>query len=178
MDANKLILWGMLIIPWFSLLIMNKDTIKRFTPVAILSALLVTVTHEAAYSLGWWEQLNTIVPWGEITNVSYVYGMFAVGTYWIFYFSYGTFWRYFLLNTVVDGVWLIFIPPFFKQRHIWVLDRMNEWSLLVICLIIAVILYGYQYWQEQIYKEGLDRDEFSFLRKVRQVLGGKKEPAR
>jgi hypothetical protein len=176
---NQILLWSALVVPWFSLILMKPALLKRYAPVVLLSALLVTINQEVAYSLNWWVNQDQIVPWGHITNISLVYGMFAVGTYWIFYFSYGSFWFYLVLNAVIDGVWLILTPPYMESRGILLLVNMNAWLLFVISMGISVILYGFQMWQEGIYKEEVSsRSNNEVLKKWLERLGGKREPAR
>ncbi|MFZ3591003.1 hypothetical protein ACOI1C_17545 [Bacillus sp. DJP31] len=40
---SKVVLWTMLIAPWFSLFLLKKEDIKRFMPVAILAAFLMVL---------------------------------------------------------------------------------------------------------------------------------------
>ncbi|WNQ11427.1 hypothetical protein MJA45_28160 [Paenibacillus aurantius] len=54
------------------------------------------------YSLHWWVMLTRIVPWGIITNISFVYGVFFVGILLIFPFTYPRFWLYLIVNLVVS----------------------------------------------------------------------------
>lgn len=175
--VNKLVLWGMLVIPWFSLILMNRTSLKRYTPVAILSMLLVTVVQEIAYAFNWFVNLEKIVPWGNITNVSLVYGMFAVATYWIFYFTYGAFWVYVLVNAIVEGIWLIAIPPLFARWHILQLN-VSAWVLFAASIATAFVLYGYQSWQDKIFQKGSDSGHNRFLEQLWKKLLGSKVPAR
>lgn len=179
--SNKVLLWIMLVVPWSSLILMKPRSIKRYAPVVLLSMWLLTVTQEIAYTNNWWKNLDKIVSWGSITNISLMYGTFSLGTYWIFYFTFGSFWIYLLTNAVIDGIWLIFIPPYFDQIGIFRFGpNMNAWILFLICTVQAVILYGYQVWQEGIYKEEVNRNENGMLNKALRLakLGGGKEPAR
>jgi hypothetical protein len=75
---NKFIMWSFLIVPWLSLLLLKREVVKRYMPVAIFTALLVTIYNELGPSL--------------ITFVPFVYGGFLVGTIWFFYFTFGKLW--------------------------------------------------------------------------------------
>lgn len=163
---TSILLWSMLIAPWLSLFAANKKTIKRFMPVSILSALLVTIAHEAAYSLDWWAIENYIVPWGFITNISLAYGLFAVGTFWIFNFTYGSLLAYVLLNAAVDGLWLIFVPPLLEQADIFRFVNLDAWQLFLICMALAYVLYGYQVWLESMIHDDVKRNRKSILMNV------------
>ncbi|SDE29564.1 hypothetical protein [Sporomusa acidovorans] len=148
---NQIIMWSMLIIPWFTLPFMKKDSIKRFSPAIILTALIVTITHEIAHAFRWWIALDSIVPWGYITNISYSYGLFLVGTYWVFHFTYRRFWLYMLLNTAIGGLWVFPILHFLERMKIFQYVNINEWFLWLINIIIALIIYSYQVWHDHIF---------------------------
>ncbi|AEI41105.1 hypothetical protein [Paenibacillus mucilaginosus] len=45
---NQLILWSLLIIPWFSLLFMDTTKLRRFFPVALLVTVINTLFYQAA----------------------------------------------------------------------------------------------------------------------------------
>jgi hypothetical protein len=93
---KQLILWGSLIVPWLSLLLLKKEIVKRYMPVAIFTALLVTIYNELGYTYQWWVVKERIFP--IITYVPFVYGGFLVGTLWIFHITFGKFWLYLLTN--------------------------------------------------------------------------------
>ncbi|HEY3425704.1 MAG TPA: hypothetical protein VGL27_12970 [Negativicutes bacterium] len=148
---NQIIMWSMLILPWLTLPFMKKESIKRFSSAILLTALLVTITHEIAHAFQWWIALDSIVPWGYITNVSYSYGLFLVGTYWAFHFTFRRFWLYMILNIAIGGLWVFPILHFLEQIKIFQYVNINEWFLWLINIIIAVIIYSYQVWHDNIF---------------------------
>lgn len=149
---SKLVMWAMLIVPWFTMFFMKRESIKRFTPVMILSALLVTITHEMGHALKWWVFLDGIVPWGYITNVSDAYGVFIVATYWVFHFTNGRFWLYMFVNTVLGGLWVFLVAHFLEWIKVFQYLNINEWYLWGIHIILALMLYGFQVWHEKAFK--------------------------
>jgi len=154
---DKTILWTSLFVPWLSLFFLKKNVVKRYMPVTVFTALIVTVVFEMAHALRWWEMLEWIVPWGYITNVSFVYGLFAVGTIWIFYLTYGKFWWYLALNVGIDALQAFVFHRFFEGR-IYRLVRLNELQVFLLMVGISVVIYVYQMWQEGIFaKEELPR---------------------
>ena len=148
--TDKLLLWITWIVPWFSLLFLKKDMIKRYMPVAVFTALLVTIVFEIAYALRWWEMLERIVPWGTITNVSFVYGLFIVGTIWIFYFTYRNFWLFLAVNAAVDALQAFVFDGLFEGR-VYRLVRINDFQVFLLMIGIAFVIYGYQKWQEGVF---------------------------
>lgn len=150
----KIILWLSLILPWFSLLFMKKQAIKRYMPVAIFVSLLVTILFEVAYTFKWWILLDWNLPWGYITNVSFTYGAFLVGTMWIFYFTYEKFWLYLITNIIIDAIFMFGISHFFEGR-LYRLVNMGRWGVFLLMVGLAITIYGYHSWQEEIFRKPL-----------------------
>lgn len=173
-----IVLWSMLVVPWFSLLLVKLSSVKHYMPVVLLSVLVLTVVQETAYSQKWWENMDWIVPWGNISNVSLIFGFFAVGTFWIFYFTYGSFWLFFLTNVAIDGLWLIFAPPYLERIQVFRFVNMGAWGLFLISIGSSLILYGYQMWQETIFQEEPTGDNGPILKKWLKRLIDRREPAR
>jgi hypothetical protein len=145
---NKLILWSMLLVPWFTLFFMKKKGFRRYISVSIFTSLLVTIVYEIASSYKWWKILVTIAPWGHITNVSYAYGVFFVGTLWIFYLTYDKFWVYLVTNIVVDGIDAFLIREFMQSRNIIHYENISKLNLFFVMLTLALISYIFQVWYE------------------------------
>lgn len=148
---NKIMLWSFLILPWPTLLFLGKESVKRYMPVAVFVSLLVTILFEAAHSLKWWVMIDQIVPWGYITNVSFVYGIFLVGTIWIFHFTFRNFWLYITTNIVIDGLFAFVLNNFFEGK-IYRLVNFNELQVFLLMVGLSLTIYFYQRWQEQIFK--------------------------
>lgn len=150
--TSKTIQYILLVVPWFSLILMKNDNIRRFTPVVILTALIVTITHEIAYSLHWWELPDHITPWGNITGICYSYGSFLVGTIWIFNFTYGKFWLYFLANLVVDWLWAYPIIHFLGSWNVFQYVNFKEWNVWMLALSQGLVIYLFQMWFEKTFE--------------------------
>lgn len=148
---NKIMLWATLLLPWPTLIFLGRKSVKRYMPVAVFVALLVTILFEAAHSLKWWELIDQIVPWGYITNVSFVYGIFLVGTIWIFHYTYRNFWLYLLVNVVIDGLFAFVLSNFFEGR-IYNLVNFNQFQVFLLMTGLSLVIYGYQRWQEEVLK--------------------------
>jgi hypothetical protein len=142
----------MLIIPWFSLFFMKKAGIKRYIPVVIFTALIVTITHEIAHAFKWWVALDSIVPWGYITNVSYSYGYFLVGTLWIFYLTYEKFWLFVVTNFILDWIWAFPTIQFLEKMKIFQYVNINEWILWLIAFSQSLMIYSFKSCHEKTFK--------------------------
>lgn len=154
MFLNYLLLWTMLIGPWLTLFFLGIDTIKRYMPLLIFTMLITTITYEIAYRYKWWVHHIEIVPWGEITNPAYAYGAFPVLTLWIFYFTYRNFWLFMATNALFNVVQWYFIQEWvFEARRIVTFVNITNLEVVLIGIMQALILYGYQRWQETIFTD-------------------------
>ncbi|WP_276358025.1 hypothetical protein [Cohnella caldifontis] len=144
------LMWGLLVLPWISLFFLNPASIRRFMPVSIFAALLVTIVFEMAHAFRWWTILDKaiILPWGYITNTAYTYGFFFIGTLWIFKFTFGRFWLFMLTNVVIDGLFQFGLDPLFARAGYYRFVNITHWQTFFIMVGIAVLLYLYQVWQE------------------------------
>ncbi|MBL4934222.1 hypothetical protein JK636_00460 [Clostridium sp. YIM B02515] len=150
---GKIILFAMLILPWLSLFLLSKYSIKRFMPVAILGSLLVTIVFEIGYVYEWWKIQQKITPWDVITSVPLVYGIFLVGTIWVFHFAYERkFGIYIFINILVDGFYSFIALKVLISIGIYRLVNMGNLGIFLMMLTIAVIIYIYQKWQDGIMK--------------------------
>ncbi|HEY0827960.1 MAG TPA: hypothetical protein VGE40_07695 [Bacilli bacterium] len=172
---NNFIMWGCIIVPWLSLLLMKKDTVKRFMPVSIFTSLLMTIYNELGYTFRWWEVKQTIVPW-VITYVPFVYGSFLAGTIWIFYFTYGRFMMYFLTNIIVDFIFMFPVSRGFELLGMYELVNRNRWNIYFDLILISLVIFGFQLWQEGIFKSRGDHKKREPLRvDITKIFGIKRK---
>jgi len=150
---NKVLLWGMLILPWFTLFFLKKEGIKRYMPVALFASLLMTIYNVVAYNQKHWEINDTIIPWLKPLFVPGIFGGFLIVTIWIFYYTYGRFWKYLITNMAADFMFAIFpIHYLFQEKlGIYQLTYITPLGRFTLFVIFAIVLYLYQLWQEEIF---------------------------
>ncbi|TYP69612.1 hypothetical protein [Paenibacillus methanolicus] len=149
---DQIWLWAILIGPWLTLFLMRGETIKRYVPVAVFTALIVTIIFEIAYVRRWWEMTERIVPWGTITNVSFVYGAFFVGTMWIFALAYRNLGLFLLTNLAIDAIQAFVLSPFLFEGRWYSLVNLNNIQVFALMFGISIVIYMYQGWQERIFR--------------------------
>lgn len=148
MLMSQLLWWSLLILPWFLLLFFDKQRIKRFFPVLLLSIVLNSLVYQLAQRLNWFT-VSENLPF--LTNISpSVYGMFAVGTLLIFYFTYGRFWLYFIVNLLFDILQSYVVTPFYGKLHLFERQEMNGFQSVLIMTVMSLIMYMYQKWQDTV----------------------------
>ncbi|MCA1053691.1 hypothetical protein LCM10_01735 [Rossellomorea aquimaris] len=155
MTAKVLLFIGFLL-PWFSLYFAKADTIRRFMPVTIFTSLLMTIVFQIAYTYGWWEIHEYIVPWGYMIDVSFAYGVFSVGTFWIFRFTSHHFPLYILINFIMDAFMCFAALPLLDVLGIANYKNITPWQYLLVIFGISFVIYFYHKWQEKLFKPSVD----------------------
>lgn len=102
MRRYKIYLIGMLIVPWFFILLLGKRTFKKFflssLGINLLAVVESFITHEK--KLFWFNKRFHPKLLGDIPLI---FGPFLVGSLWILKFTYGHFFRYMATNITVDS---------------------------------------------------------------------------
>lgn len=148
--SNQTLMWSILVLPWLTLFFMNKRDIKRFMPVALLSALTSILAVEIGENLGWFVYGEAAYPLRTGYNI--IFGLNAVTTLWLFRFLYGRFWQYMLVDTVLNfGFIYVFHVYFLGGRGLFHEAGITPFTNALIPTVDGVLLYGYQMWQEGIY---------------------------
>lgn len=148
---QKIILLAMTVLPWISVCFMDKHSRKRFMPVGILASLLVTIIFEIGYVYDWWKIYVELFPWDEITSVPLTYGMFLVGTVWIFHFTFNKkFWVYMAANILFDAFYAFIVLNLLVRVGIYGLVNMGNLGIFMLMVLLALIIYPYQKWQDGI----------------------------
>ncbi|MDQ0272880.1 hypothetical protein [Cytobacillus purgationiresistens] len=92
---------------------------------------------------------------GHMIDVSFVYGIFAVGTFWIFRPSSHKFSLFTIVNLIMDGILAFVIIPVLEIAGIAEYKNIAHWQYCLIEFGISLIIYIYYKWQE-----GISKDEF------------------
>ena len=141
-------MWSMFFMPWLSLFFMKKEEVKRWMPVAMFSLVLTTIIHDIGTTLGFWATRESFYPFYEM--IPYYFGVMPVLTIWVFKFTYGHFARYFATNIILDIGFNFFLLNYFLPSR-GILDfNISPFPSLLITLTHAVVIYGYQIWQDDI----------------------------
>jgi hypothetical protein len=114
-------------------------------PAALFCMVVFTFILEAGITLHWWVVTETAFP---LVNMPiFVYGAYLVGTIWIFKYTYGRFWIFLATNIILDFILIFFILDWLVQRGVCIF-YISYFQVLLITTLLAVLIYGYQMWQE------------------------------
>ncbi|WP_068700872.1 hypothetical protein [Paenibacillus yonginensis] len=147
--SNQLILWATFVIPWASLIFMKKDSIRRYLPAGMMSAFLSILVCDIGVGCNWWAFRETTYPLGVFS--SYVYGLFPVVPMWILYFTYKRFWLFFGVEILANALFAFVILRWFDRLGLVSFNR--GWHVFIAEILITLIFYGFQRWQESARQE-------------------------
>lgn len=145
--------------PWFLLLPLDSQRVKRFMPAGLFVAVLYTVIFQIAEVWNWWDvhEENNIF---FLTNISsFVYGFLIVITIYMFYFTYPNFWLFLIANWIIDFIQALIISPFiFQKVGLYTMNNMSNFGLFVMIAITVPVVYLYQRWQDSALRQS-DNDD-------------------
>ncbi|WP_186580046.1 hypothetical protein [Aquibacillus kalidii] len=143
MKRNKLILLGMLVLPWLSFPLLGKKTVKRFICSSIFISLIVKAESILARKRKWWWFFEKITP-NFSGELPLIWGPFFIGSMWIMKFTYGKYLLYMLINFLIDAFFSFVLIDYLKKLGIGALVRLKKYQLLLIFLFKANLLYIFQ----------------------------------
>ncbi|EIW18501.1 hypothetical protein SAMN04515679_2550 [Pelosinus fermentans] len=143
--SNQTLFWASLIFSWLSTLFLKKEDLRRYMPVSLFCMLTFAFIFETGITLHWWAVKETFFP--LINLPIFLYGAYPIGTIWIFKYTYGHFWLFLITNIILDYILIFFLIDWFVQRGVW--EAYITYSqVLFITTSLAILIYGYQMWQE------------------------------
>jgi hypothetical protein len=136
----------MLLIPWFSLLFVEKKVIKRYMPAGLFAAITSLLIIDMGVVLNWWTIRENIYPLKEALPLTF--GFFLAAEIWIFKYTYKSFWIYSFTQLFLGTIFIFELQPWLSLRGIWV--RINATNFLAFLPVIPhfVSIYLFQMWQE------------------------------
>lgn len=149
----KLLLLLALILPWLTVVFLNKNLVRRYMPVTIFTCLLMTIVFQIAYNYKWWTIDSYIVPWGYMIDISFAYGIFAVGTFWIFVLASNNFRIFLIVNLIMDAFLCFVVLGLLERLGVTTLVNIHKWQYFIVTFILSLIIYVYHLWQEKIFSE-------------------------
>ncbi|MBM7701961.1 hypothetical protein [Metabacillus iocasae] len=148
----KVALFITFFLPWLTLFFASKTTIKRYMPVTIFTCLLMTIVFQIAYHYKWWIIHTYIIPWGYMIDISFAYGIFAVGTFWIFRLTSHRFLLYTIVNILMDTfMCFIALPLLLGSLKIAEYKNITPLQYFFVLYGISIIIYFYHKWQDSLY---------------------------
>lgn len=148
---TRLFVFLLAILPWLSVPLLGKKTIKKFLPGTLFMALYVTFEGMVAERRKWWWFPFTVKP-NVLAELPLILGPFFVGSFWILKYTYGKFNLYLFANVIVDSVFTYFGLEILKKYGYSTLVRINKFQLSIIFLIKSLVMYGFQVLYDKVFR--------------------------
>ncbi|MGS2778587.1 hypothetical protein ACVBAX_14555 [Robertmurraya sp. GLU-23] len=133
----------MIVIPWLSVLFMDKKSFLRYLPVASFVNLFISVFSVISNKKRWWKNKNPFSP-GNV-DFSYILGPYFVATLWIFKFTFGNFPKYLIVNVILNIFNAFPMATVWEKVGAFKFKKITHISWYFICIFLSIIIYGYQY---------------------------------
>jgi hypothetical protein len=146
---SRFLLILMMILPWFSIPLLGRGTIKRFLPASILIACVVKINNITAKKRNWWEFYNSIHP--KIPgDIPFILGPYLILSIWILKLTYGKLTLFMITNAIGHILFAFPGMKLLKRLGIVSLVQMKPIQLTLLLTIRGFLLYGFQFVIENI----------------------------
>ena len=144
---GQLLLWFLLIAPWFLLIPLDSKRVKNYLSVVFFTIFLSTIYWQMAEVWNWWDVTNNVFFLKNIS--SFTYGFLPVTTLLVFYFTYQNVWLFFGTNIIIDAFQAFIVSPFiFEKFGLYKMNSMSNFGLFLLLLSLVPIIFLYQKWYE------------------------------
>jgi hypothetical protein len=138
----------MFILPWLTLPLMGKDTIKKFYLSGIFITLVTKMESIIAKRRKWWG-FNEKIHQKLTGEFPFIYGPFLIGSMWILKFTYGKLLTYMITNLFIDSIFIYPFVSFLEKQGIGTLIKLKKYQFSILFFIKSIFLYGYQFLRER-----------------------------
>jgi hypothetical protein len=153
---SRFLLILMMIIPWFSIPLLGRSTIKRFLPATILIGCVVRINNITAKKRNWWEFYNSIHP--KIPgDIPFILGPYLLFSIWILKLTYGKLPLFMITDAIVHILFAFPGMKLLKRLGIVSLIEMKPIQLTLLLTIRGFLLYGFQFAIENIKQNNIFR---------------------
>ena len=145
---TQIILWILLIGPWFILPFLESKRVKHFISAAFFTILLTSIFWQVAQVYNWWI-IDENLPF--LSNVSaFNYGMLPVVTILVFYYFFENALNFFIANAVIDAIQAFIVSPYiFEKLRFYHMVNMSNFGLFILLIAFVPAIYFYQVWYEK-----------------------------
>jgi hypothetical protein len=143
MKNSKLFYLKLLILPWLSIPLLGRNSLKKYLPTAIFICVFTIAIDLYGKRKKWWRFYKGIPP---ITSMSfYNWGIYFVTSLWMLKTTYGKFKLYLIFNTTLHILFTLFGLKYVKRYKIFSLVNLEKFSYFLLLFIRGVILYSFQW---------------------------------
>ncbi|MFB6465503.1 hypothetical protein ACE38V_01665 [Cytobacillus sp. Hz8] len=147
MKKSKLLLVAMLILPWLTVPLLGKNTLKKYWPASIFISVFTKYLDVFGERNRWWKFYKGIWPFNSMDFLNL--GPYLVSSLWMLKATYGKFFLYLVANTLLHILFIFIGLNYLKQIKILSLVNLTKIRYLFIHISRAILLYGFEYLKER-----------------------------
>ncbi|MEO2222687.1 hypothetical protein [Priestia megaterium] len=148
---GKITLLALLLLPWLSILKIDKMTFKRYLPVLTFSSLVIALLSELSSSYTWWKIRKPLFP-KLSSSIPFIFGPFLIANLWVFKLTYGNFKNYMLVNGLFDYLFAYPLTTLAEKLKVYKMVNMTRFQLFALSIATSIINYLYQLFIEDVLK--------------------------
>jgi hypothetical protein len=148
---GKVMLLALLLLPWLSLVKIDKMTFKRYLPVLTFSSLVIALLSELSNRYTWWKVRKPLFPKFS-SDISFIFGPFFIANLWVFKLTYGSFKNYLLVNGLFDYMFAYPLTTLAEKLKVYKMVNMTRFQLFALSIATSIINYLYQLFIEDVLK--------------------------
>jgi len=154
MKNSRFLVIIMMILPWFTLPLLGKRTIKRFLPAVLFISLFSELLHSFALKRQWWTFHSSIHP--KIRgSVAFTLGPQLYTALWSLKWTFGNFPLFMITNGIVHLLFAFPVMNLLKRLGIVSLERLSPLLYVVLLFFRGILLYSFQFVKEKIFTKKL-----------------------
>lgn len=111
---HKVFNTSIILIPWLSLFLIGKRSIKRYLVASFIVAIFEVINHLYGHKRNWWKFYDKQKSFVR-DELPFDIGPYIPMSLWILKYSYGNFKKYALMNAIANGIFAFIGMPIFKN---------------------------------------------------------------
>ncbi len=146
---HKIFNFILIVIPWLSVLFLDKPTIKRYSVSSVLIAIYETISHIYGKKKKYWKFYDKRRSFIR-DEFPFDIGPYVPISMWILKYTYGNFKKFVLVNVIFNAFFAFIFIPVLEKLKILRLNRLNHLQFFIYIHYKAYLLYGVQYLYDKL----------------------------
>ncbi|MCH6269648.1 hypothetical protein [Neobacillus citreus] len=144
MKNSKLLYLALLILPWLTVPLLGRNSLKKYLPATIFMSTFTKAIDLFGEKKKWWRFFKGIPPLDSMNFFNF--GPYFVSSLWILKLTYRKFPIYLISNTILH-ICFIYLGgiKLVNRNKIFTLEKLTKFQYLIINFLRALILYSFQY---------------------------------
>lgn len=150
MKNSKLRLLCLLILPWLTVPLLGKESLKKYLLSAIFMSLFTKTIDTFGERKKWWRFYKGSSPFNSMTFLNW--GGYFVTSLWVLKLAYGKLSFYLISNTTLHILYVTLGLKYVDRYKIFSLVKLEKIHYFIILYIRGILLYVFQYIKDLIIK--------------------------